>query len=603
MTHGDLALKALLDPLVPLRDEQPEWDDVLRRARHEPASHRRGFVLAGIAAAVVLGVALSPAGAAIADGIGSFSAWIRGEPGQPASPAEQQAFERANERTWARFAPDTKLQRLLETKISGTAFTLYGFRSGDDLCLRLVASGTAAGTSTHCAPLHALQTAKAPALVIATDEGIGSTDVAPTAEGFVPEAYSATFGIASDGVESVSLHADDGTHDALLGGNAFLYVADHPKLGTRVRSADAVAADGSRVALGLRSAPFGYFDLPNAPKGTAPGPTEVERQVSGGSIGWIERLEPRGDPYPAELLPGWTQSVLPGHGKFHVVMARAFQPDPGDYLRVGVIAASTGKTMAAPGALLCAFTIDRTGSGGGCSAFAHLFDGRPFTASQGSSSGSDQYSQLSGLASDDVAAMKIFLASGSVLEVPLRDNAYVARVARSDFPIRLVAYDRERRVIGIQTFASDGMSSPLPVPREARTSVREITRITADGGASAVLEAGTPLGGVRCWTIDFSGGSGGGGCTPWPIREKPLLFVDGGRIAGDVFLTGPLRPDVASLTLTYADGETVTVKPVAGFLMYAIPSRLVHGGRVFVAVRAFDAGGERIDERGIRVGS
>jgi hypothetical protein len=280
-------------------------------------------------------------------------------------------------------------------------------------------------------------------------------------------------------------------------------------------------------------------------------------------------------------------------------MARSLQPDPGDYLRVGIVAASADQATAGPVAGVCVFTIDRMGSGGGCSRFEDLFHGRPFTVSQGNS-GSEQYSQLSGLTSDDVAALKIFLASGSVVDVPLRDNAYVARVARSDFPIRLVAYDGKERVIGIQSFATDGMTSPAP--REAKASVREITRVTGDGGVSAVLEAGKPVGGYRCWTIDFSGGSGGGGCTPWPSDERPLLFVDGGKVAGDAFLTGPLRPDVASVTLTYANGEMVTVKPVAGFMMYAIPSRFVHDGRVFVAVRALDADGKQIDERGIRVG-
>jgi hypothetical protein len=599
MTDGDLALKALLDPLVPPREEPAEWDDVLRRAhRSRPRVGRRRLVLVA-AALVLLGLALSPVGPAIADGIGSFSAWVSGEPGQPASPAEQQAFERANERTWAVFAPGTKLRRLLEAKVSGTAFTLYGFRSGDDLCLRLVASGAASGTSTHCAPLHALQTAKAPALVVATDEGIGTTGAAPTAEGFVPEAYSATFGIASDGVKSVSLRADDGMHGALLGANAFLYIADHPKLGTRVRGAEAVAGDGAQVPLELQSAPFGYFDLPNAPKGTLHGPREVDRHVTGGSIGWIERLEPRGEPLPPKVIAAWSRAGLPGLRHGHVLMARALQPDPGDYLRVGIIASSTSDTVG-PDVLLCVFTIDRTGSGGGCSPYAHLFDiGRPFTVSQ-ESSGSDQYSQLDGLASDDVAALKIFRASGSALDIRIRDNAYVARVARSDFPIRLVAYDSKERVIGIQSFASDGMSSPAPP--EAKASVQEITRVTGDGGASAVLEAGKPFGGYRCWTIDFSGGSGGGGCTPWPTHEQPLLFVDGTRIGNDAFLTGPLSPDVASVTLTYANGELVTVKPVAGFIMYAIPSRFVDDGRVFVAVRALDADGKQIDERGIRVG-
>jgi hypothetical protein len=602
MTEGDLALHALLDPLVPQQEETVEWDDVLRRAQtgSRSSAGRRRLSLAAVAVAVILGVGLSPVGAAIADRIGDFSAWVRGEPGSPATPAEEKAFQRENERTWASFAPDAKLRRLLKTTSSGTSFVLYGFRSGDDLCLRLVASGAASGKATHCAPLHALQTAKTPVLVVATDEPIGTTDVPPSAGGFVPEAYSTTFGIASDGVKSVTLHADDGTHEAIVAGNAFLYVGDHPRLGTRVRSAEAVAADGSRVALELQSAPFGFFDLPAPPKGEPQGPSRVERRVSGGSIGWIERLEPRGEPFPKDRLPRWMDIAKRSLGNAHLLMARVIQPDPGDFFRIGIAAASTGDTMSDPGSRVCTFIIDRDVFGGGCGPMADLFRNGPFSVGQ-TNSGSDQYSQLSGLASDDVATLKIFPASGSAFDVALRDNAYVARVARSDFPIRLVAYDSQGRVIGIQTFASDGMTSPAP--REAQTSVHEIARVTADGGATAVLEAGTPVGGYRCWTIIVSDGGEGGGCTPWPSTERPLLFANAHSSGGDVFLTGELPPQVASLTLTYAGGETAKVEPIEGFLLYAVPSSFVQGGQFFVAVRAFDAGGKQIDERGIAVTS
>jgi hypothetical protein len=35
--------------------------------------------------------------------------------------------------------------------------------------------------------------------------------------------------------------------------------------------------------------------------------------------------------------------------------------------------------------------------------------------------------------------------------------------------------------------------------------------------------------------------------------------------------------------------------------MYAVPSRLLRNGDLFLALRAFDAGGKQIDQRGIRV--
>src|SRR4029453_111649 len=156
-----------------------------------------------------------------------------------------------------KFAPGTKLRRLLETKIAGTTFTLYGFRSGADLGLGFLARGKETETATYCAPVRVLQTGRAPAVVVATDQGIGLTDVPPDEDGYRPAAYSAPFGIASDGVQKVVLHGDNGTHQALLGGNAFLSVDDHPKLGARVRSAEAVAANGAGAGLPSQGAAFG----------------------------------------------------------------------------------------------------------------------------------------------------------------------------------------------------------------------------------------------------------------------------------------------------------------------------------------------------------
>jgi hypothetical protein len=598
MTESELVLQELLGSLVPERGENAEWQDVLRRAgvRREHGRLRWPLVVA-LASAALTGLAVSPVGTAIADGVGGFAAWIRGEPGSPATPAEQQAFERANERTWVGFAPGTKLRRLLETKIDGTTFTLYGFRSGDALCLRLVGSGQESATSTYCAPLRVLQTDRAPAVVVGTDEGIGSADVAPDENGYVPAAYSATFGIASDGVQRVVLHGDDGTHQALLGGNAFLYVDDHPKLGARVRSAEAVATNGARAELPLQAAPYGYFDLAAPPKGQAPGPTQVERKVDGGSIGWVERNEPRGDPLPRNRI-GRPFLEGPGRLRQHLLLARTVQPDPDDYLRVGVVALSPGDSLLDPGSELCALTIDREGSGGGCSPGDRLFDRAPFTFGS-SSFGSSQYSVLSGLASDDVAKLVLFSLRAGTVDVPLRDNAWLVRVASGDYPLRLVAYDREGRVIGIDAYQSDGSTSPAPAG--AKSSVRTLARVVGEFGQTATLRAGNAVGGYRCFSIEVSNRGGGGGCTAWPLAGKALAFVEGAATHGDVFVTGPLPPAAVEISLRYPNGEHVSVEPISNFLMYAVPHRFVNGPRFTLALRAFDANGRQIDERELGV--
>jgi hypothetical protein len=596
MTERELVLQELLGSLVPDRVEAAEWDDVLRRAEVGPRRVRRRPLVLALAALALAGLAVSPVGTAIADGVDGFAAWIRGEPGTPATPAEQQAFERANERTWAGFPPGTKLRRLIETEVSGTTFTLYGFRSGNDLCLRLVATGEKAATRTRCAPARSLQSNRAPAVVVATDEGIGTTHVRPDADGFVPPAYGATFGIASDGVSQVLLHGDDGTHRALLGGNAFLYVEDHPKLGTRIRSAHAVAADGTRAALPLQSAPYGSFDLPAPPKGQAPGPTRVEREIEGGSIGWVERGERRGETLPRSRIEPFLHG--PGGRRQHLLLARTIQPDPDDYLRVGVVAVSPGSSLRDPASMLCAMTIDRNGAGGGCSPADRLFDRAPFTF--GSSSFGGQYSELSGLASDDVARIELFPAHGEAFAVPLRDNAWLVRVAASDFPLRLVAYDDGGRVIGIHVEQSNGMTSPAP--RAAQTSVRTVARVAGENGQTATLRAGRLVGGYRCWSIEVSGKGGASACNHPPSdEERALSYVTAEATHGDVFLTGELPAAVASVSVTSANGEAVRVKPINGFLVYAVPHRFVTGEHRFLSLRAYDARGTRIDTRGLSV--
>ena len=59
-------------------------------------------------------------------------------------------------------------------------------------------------------------------LVVAADVGFGLEERLPPPGEYLPVKAQATFGIASDGVASVILEADDGAHDALIDDNAFL---------------------------------------------------------------------------------------------------------------------------------------------------------------------------------------------------------------------------------------------------------------------------------------------------------------------------------------------------------------------------------------------
>ena len=439
---------ALLDPLPASPDG--DWSDVLarvRRPRHTFWRRQARPVQLTLAAAVI-GVALAsvatPLGAAINRTFDGFSAWITGSPGTPASPQEQQAFEQANARSWASFPPATQLRKLLETDVAGSTFTLLGFRSGDALCLRLVATGPAAGEASSCAPLVALQTAKQPALLVATDAPFGFSTQTPGSSGYRPVLASATFGIASDGVKDVILNADDGSHRALVAGNAFLFVDEQPKVGARVRSAEAVAADGATMTLPLAAAPFGGNGS-IAPAKTAPaqGPTGIDRHVSGGAIAWIQQRKPHGEALAPDLLKRLTENTMTA-----LAFARAIQPDPANPARVAFLVGTMRHSFAPGQQDLCVFLLQGDSAGGGCSTLSQMFDRQPFTLGVSQQNGADQYAYFAGAVTDDVTALKIFLANDTTIDVPINDNAYAAPVARALFPARVVAYDSQGRIIG-----------------------------------------------------------------------------------------------------------------------------------------------------------
>lgn len=436
------------EPLPP--QLEPDWAEVLARVQTPTRRGRRrqvrplGLALAAALVGLTVAALATPLGAAIGRGLDGFSAWISGSPGTPASPQAQQAFERANARSWAGFPPGTELRKLIETRASGSTFTLYGFRSGDALCLRLVATGAAAGKTSSCAPLQALQGAKEPALVVASDEPFGSAQVPPGSPGYHPLLASATFGIASDGVQQVILHGDDGTHQATVESNAFLYIDEDPKLGVRIRSAEAVAADGSTTALPLAAAPYGgNGSIAPDHMGPPQGPTGVDRHVSGSTVSWIEQRQDRGQPLDPQLLKRLTETTMTS-----VTFAREVQPDPANPARIVFLVGTLTHSFHPDQQSLCVFLLQGGGAGGGCGALREMLSEQPFNLGISLVSGADQYAYFSGMASDEVAALKIFLANGTIENVPLKDNAFAVPVARALFPARVVAYGAQGEIIG-----------------------------------------------------------------------------------------------------------------------------------------------------------
>lgn len=586
MPELDTITREHLASLLPVPEgAAPDWGDVLRRSR--PARRRRMPLLA-IAAAI----AVCCAAVAVAD-VGGFSSWLTGEPGTAVSQADQQAFESAASRTWASFAPSTELRQLLTTTVSGTTFTLDGFRSGDDLCLKLTLAGAQTGDATRCAPEHDLQAATQPAVVVSADESFGDHGDAA--------AYQATFGLASDGVQRIVVNGDDGTHDATVGGNAFLYVDDHPARGARVRDVTAVAQNGDRVALAFESSPYGFFDMSAPPQGVLHGPSKVQRQVTGGTIGWLARGEKPGTDVPADLADKVSMlatSPPPAFGPHpwptqpeQVVESRLIQPDPNDFTRIAVTGVSPSGSMTDPEAGVCFGIVGGRGISSSCARTREEFAHGPLYLTLGGSGGS-QFELLSGLASDDVARIAAYLGDGEVVPVALQDNAFLARVANSKFPLRVVAYDSDGRVIEVQDFATDGLTSPAP--KAAQTSVKEIAHLTGPNGGSGTLQAGDVVGGYRCWSIDFVGNGSEGGCTPWPMHDGGVTTLGLWHSKGDTFLAGEVQGSVASVRADWSNGTSTTYDTTRGFVFASAPA-----GADSVTLHGYDEHGKEVAQAGL----
>lgn len=595
------ALELLVEPF----DREPEaWADVLDRAATAPEvtprstlPQRRHLAAAALAALVVLALAVSPVGGAIARGVSDFSAWLTGSPGEPASESEQRAFEAENERSWGGFPDGTELRRVITTEAAGGTFELFGFRTGDSLCLRLTVEGFPNdGPTTGCAPLDELRRAEAPALAVRLDTSFGTRDVPPTEEGYVPAWASASFGIVADGVEAVELQTTEGSAEAIVENNAFLAITADPPLGLRAQELIAIGEQGERVAVALAEAPFGNYG-PQAKPGVAPGPKEVERRVEGGTIGWVMEREPRGVSLEEAGLDDRQVPILAYRGEAR--FARLIEPDPGGIRRVVValVYVAPSQDPAWPGLHgehLCYSVVDKGGGGGGgCSPAGRFFERGPFSLGLYTGHGGDQYSVVNGLASDDVERMDLYLHNGERVAVPLEDNAYLVEVARTKFPIRLVAYDDTGSVIGIETYGHDPLGDPGPRPVEGKQRV--VKRVVGANGTTGVLRVGPSTAGTRCHRVNFEGGADSGGCPPKGFRIRGLGF--GVQDAGyDFFLVGEVSARVARIELRFEDGRTETIEPVEGVVLHPLPSGRGITAGLEVAV-GYDRDGSEVDRQ------
>ena len=538
-----------LEAYTPEPHGLPDWADVVARARK---ARMRGLVVVLAATLTLFGSA-----AAVTAALGGFDRWLSGEPGKPASSAEQQKFEAANGRSWAAFPKDTNLRELIRTDVGGKTYVLFGFRSGDTLCLKLKAVSLGHSTDASCTPNATLAHAVAPIVVVNSDWGFEDRYARPSAQ--------VSFGIVADGITHVDVNATDGSHRAAVGGNAYLFVENEPNTGNRVLAVSARTASGELSTIHFGTT-YGFWQAQGATR-TPHGPSHVQVRIAKPAIGWYARGEHRGR--SGNQLKT-TLGISP-QGSY-------VKPDPLSDIVVGL----DGN--------ICLVVIANGAHGEGCSADqASFFALGPLNVGT-SGGGGSQATVVFGAAADGVERLMAFGSNGQQLSVPLRDNLFAARISVSQFPIRLVGYDSRGRVVAIRTVTDGIPGSGLPASAW-RSSGRSI-RVRAPQGATATLHITRGTDKARCWIADFSSGQSRRGCKP-TYATGPWVFADLVQQAGrDLFVVGNVRPPVKTVRLRFADGRTMRMRPFAGLFLFAIPRRYLQTERQRAFVRGYTAHGK-----------
>jgi hypothetical protein len=588
MIDIDDALRSELHRLVPI-DSRRDWGEVAARAGLKQGSARRRWAI-GAAVVVTAGAigAFSPLGAALVGTIDDFSAWLTGEPGTPASESAQQDFDASNARSWLGFPQGTRLRHLISTRAGDSNIELLGFRSGSSLCLRVTVTGDPPATNMNCAPLAELRRAGGPARVVITDFGVGKGDKIAEygIDRYTSSDLQITAGIATDAVRGLVLEDDAGRHEVSAASNAFLYVAEKPDVGQRVKRVWARTDDGL-LAVPFAPVPFGIGS--SGPSVNAPAAPPIERAVSGGRIGWLEDHEPRGE--PLDVLPARLRSnaMRVRGGRTDVLFGRVLTPDPDRPIRM--IVTLNASRPDGPAAGLCILLATRGGeAGGGCATYPGIFEESPISSGL-MGGGTSSFVSVSGMASDDVAQIKALLADGQLAEVSLKDNAFVVDLPRANLPARLVAYDESGRVIGVSQPWYD-FASGRPTGSPARGRATSLLRVSGPRGATAELFVGPSTDGGECVYVKTFVDSGNGGVginCHGRMWTGPALQID--LNFPPHFIDGRVRPDVKRVRVRFADGSTTTLTPTRGYILWAAPKEHLEAANSAVGAEGLSADG------------
>jgi hypothetical protein len=422
----DVQLESALRRLSPQVDDTPAWDDVVRRADVGMRFHWRLAVVA-LAMLLTAGVVAG----ALAEGLlnstlDRLSAWVGDQPGEPA-PEQQAAFDEQNAASYAHFPAGTRVGRLMTFEFDGQSHEMLGFRDGSNLCLRILPSLSSAGAVPECVPQPLLTRLKTPVAII----GSGGTFL---------------YGLAADRVRRIDV-LEDGR---LLGGaevenNSFFISVPGER-----RSPNEPPGPGANVILRPHGAES-FSDVPVQNRMTwifrsprvedLPGPDRVDRTLHAGSIGWLERAEPRGEPF--DWPYGFPDRVL---------YSRILAPDPSSSFRIA-LAYGEDADWRENGRWYCLAwfwpLVPGSLSNRGCGRDNLIDSGLTW---HGVSPIAGGFPFNVGLASDEVGRIEIFYEDGSIQRVPLRDNVFSFHVA-ADLHSKIVAYDHQGRVVSVHVLS------------------------------------------------------------------------------------------------------------------------------------------------------
>lgn len=440
--NSDRHVLAELDHYLPQPDPgQRDWNDVLVRAGLAAGSlsSRTRKIAFATALAAALVVAL-PVSAFVFAG-DRFSSWLNGHPGNAVSHQTEIRF-RAGIAGWAGYARIEQLRRLVAVQTGSTSFVLYGFRVGDEICLRVTSSGASPSGATGCAPLRELAHPMSAVVPVIVDYR-----VAVEARNSKRQTVSLSFGLAADGVSAVNFVTATGhSRPAVVASGAFLSANILRSADVTIVRVDALTPHGLEQRA-LPAVPHGLSPSANHERLLLLAPAKIQHRLSAG-IAWFTGHKQDGEPVPSSLLAG-----LPVHPRF----ARLLHPDP---LSPASVIVSEGTLLGAPvaGNKVCVSLAVADVNGGGCNPGSAIFQDGPIFASQLAVSGSDAYESVFGIVADGVTSLDAYLGSGERIAAPLADNAFVLELARAAFPCRLVARDAAGNVVGITDLNSDALT-------------------------------------------------------------------------------------------------------------------------------------------------